>query len=419
MRAAVSLVHLLSGGLVLSLGWLAAALFCAIFPATRPLAVSCWRLAGYNLYPFGRELVRERDIQQFQDHLRTGTLPQGSKTRMDLRGIGIGQALLWAPVGAILVGAHLLHGLLVSLLFSSNPWRTRSFALLGPALLPVGWEVASTTSGRGNFISRSRGLPCRRPARREPLPIRQITRSAGATAGGAMLMLWASFSATGPLIQPGRAGIDGASTAFALARIQNPMPAGLYRIRPEANPPLPLRRGPPPAAAAKERCGAPGAALADRRLARRHLDHALPLGSAPVPVRPAILPVRAVQRAERMQALAATLRYAKARGAECLPDLAERALRSASFGARKAEAARLARKAAPDVILASVGPSPMFGDARRRHRVESRRLEALGRMAALISPAKARENLLLKDAAARVGRTAGLRSAMPSGVTVQ
>ena len=418
MRTAQSLVHLLSGGLVLSFGWFTAALLCALLPVTRPMAGPCRRLAAYNLQPFGRELVRARDVKRFRRYLRTGQLADINP--VEAPGVDVVQAALWAPLGAVLLAAHLLHGLAVAIVCFSNPWRTHSFALLGPALFPLGWQVAPVSSGRLNFVSRSKGLRTQLPPRRvrAPLPVMRIAGSASATAAGAVLVLWASYSSTGPLAVPGGSAPDGRNEAVFLALVQHPMPSDLYRVRPEANPPLPLGQVPARMTAVQGRCGATVAFTADQRLARRHLDHALPLGAAAVRASGA-LQGSVLRRVEKIQALAASLRYAKVAGAPCLPNLTERAVRSASLAARQAEIARLAQKAPPEVIPASLGPSPRSGDARNRHRLDPRRIEALSRMAAFLSPAKADAQIDIEDAAARAAKTAALRSAALPASPVQ
>jgi uncharacterized membrane protein YccF (DUF307 family) len=412
MRTAASLVHLASGGLVLSVLWLAAAAFCVVLPPTRPLARSCLQLAAFNLYPFGRDLVHDADLQNFRLFLRTGRVLRGSG-KPTFSPATIATAIFWSPAALVLIAAHALHGIMVSVLTLSNPWRTQSFSALRPALLPLGWQVVRRSSARARLTHSRRAVPLRYVGRRAGPRFQdrpRLVRSASVTAGSAVLALWASYSATGPLTltatPPG--GYRGPADYIATAA-RHPMPSGLYRVRPEASPPVPL--GWQPLAESPSGCPVKTTGEKEIRLARRHTEFAIPLGAAQLSGRSGFSrPGAALARISKAHLLAASRASAKIQRPSCARSAAQAGLRAASLAAGMAEAERLARKAAPDTILASLGPSPMVAEPRKRHRIDMRDLENINRMAALVSPAKSPRPLRPGDLAARVAKAQELRA---------
>jgi hypothetical protein len=332
----------------------------------------------------------------------------------------IAKGVLWSPAALVLVSAHALHGILASVITLSNPWRTQSFFMLGPAFFPLGWRVVPASPARARFAHPRRRLPLQYVPRRGRCRFQdrpRLIRSVGLTAGSAVLALWASYSATGPLIPsaapPG--GYRGPADYVGQAT-QNPMPSMLYRIRLDASPPVPLGFPPVKLAEAGRGCATELRAETDIRLARRHTEYPLPLGAAQIPARPGLFgPGGALERIGNAQALAASRATSKAAEAPCPKDVAADASRAAALAYRKAEAERLARKAAPDTILASLGPSPMIGEARQRHRLQIRNLQNISRMAALVSPAKSPDQTHADDPAARVARTRWLKVPLSAG----
>lgn len=57
MRALLNLIWVVFAGFWLWLGYLLAGIVACIFIITIPAGVACFRIAGYVLWPFGREVV--------------------------------------------------------------------------------------------------------------------------------------------------------------------------------------------------------------------------------------------------------------------------------------------------------------------------------------------------------------------------
>jgi uncharacterized membrane protein YccF (DUF307 family) len=59
MRFILNVLWLIFGGFFLALAYAIAGLICFLLIVTIPFGVASFRIAGYTLWPFGRELVRK------------------------------------------------------------------------------------------------------------------------------------------------------------------------------------------------------------------------------------------------------------------------------------------------------------------------------------------------------------------------
>lgn len=59
MRFILNVLWLIFGGFILALGYALAGLICVLLVVTIPFGIASFRIAGYALWPFGRELVRK------------------------------------------------------------------------------------------------------------------------------------------------------------------------------------------------------------------------------------------------------------------------------------------------------------------------------------------------------------------------
>ncbi len=57
MRTLLNLIWVAFGGLWLFLGYILAGIIACVFIITIPAGVACFRIAGYVLWPFGRQVV--------------------------------------------------------------------------------------------------------------------------------------------------------------------------------------------------------------------------------------------------------------------------------------------------------------------------------------------------------------------------
>lgn len=57
MRTLLNLIWVVFGGLWLFLGYILAGIIACVFIITIPAGVACFRIAGYVLWPFGRQVV--------------------------------------------------------------------------------------------------------------------------------------------------------------------------------------------------------------------------------------------------------------------------------------------------------------------------------------------------------------------------
>ena len=59
MRTVLNVIWLLTGGLWLALGYILCGIVACIFIITIPAGVAAFRMAGYALWPFGRDVVEK------------------------------------------------------------------------------------------------------------------------------------------------------------------------------------------------------------------------------------------------------------------------------------------------------------------------------------------------------------------------
>lgn len=57
MRTLLNIIWVVFGGLWLFLGYIVAGIIACVFIITIPAGVACFRIAGYVLWPFGRQVI--------------------------------------------------------------------------------------------------------------------------------------------------------------------------------------------------------------------------------------------------------------------------------------------------------------------------------------------------------------------------
>ena len=128
MRLLLNLLWVVLGGLPMALGWALAGLLCALTVVGLPWARSCFVLAGFSLWPFGREAVSRREISGRAD---LGTGPWGL----------LGNGLWFVVAGWWLAIGHLSSALACFVTVIGIPFGLQHIKLALIALAPVGMTV--------------------------------------------------------------------------------------------------------------------------------------------------------------------------------------------------------------------------------------------------------------------------------------
>lgn len=131
IRLVGNILWLVLCGIWLFLGYAVAGVINCIFIVTIPFGIQSFKLAGFALWPFGREVV---------DRPGTGAVASGCGN------------LIWLLTGGLwLALAHAITGALLCVTVIGIPFGKQSFKLIGLALAPFGKMVvpARTTAQIG------------------------------------------------------------------------------------------------------------------------------------------------------------------------------------------------------------------------------------------------------------------------------
>ena len=63
MRTLLNIIWLVLSGLWLAIGYAVAGVVMCVLIITIPFGIQSFKLAGYSLWPFGREIVSAREVQ--------------------------------------------------------------------------------------------------------------------------------------------------------------------------------------------------------------------------------------------------------------------------------------------------------------------------------------------------------------------
>ena len=111
------------GGLVFGLQWLLDALLCALTIIGLPVAVGCWRLGAYALWPLGREPIDKRSLYENMNPLL------------------VLAAVLWLPFGFFMALGHVIVGVLLCVTVLGLPFGIAHFKIARVALCPYAVAV--------------------------------------------------------------------------------------------------------------------------------------------------------------------------------------------------------------------------------------------------------------------------------------
>src|SRR5699024_10463598 len=123
VRTVLNVVWLLLAGLELAIAYALAGLICCILIVTIPWGIASFRIAGYVLWPFGREITRRADAG-------LGSA-QGSI-------IWSGCAGCWRAIG------HVATAFLLAITIIGLPLARANLKLIPLALPPLGRQIVDT-----------------------------------------------------------------------------------------------------------------------------------------------------------------------------------------------------------------------------------------------------------------------------------
>ena len=149
LRFAGNVIWFVFGGAVTALFWLAGAAVFAITIVGLPLTRAAIEMAKMSTWPFGKEVVHIRDLDQ--KGVTAGTAITGA--------IGFLFNILWAfTFGIFLFLSYLVLGVVYCVTIIGIPFGLQCFKLAGISLWPVGRRVVTVelaTAARNNAATRA------------------------------------------------------------------------------------------------------------------------------------------------------------------------------------------------------------------------------------------------------------------------
>lgn len=130
IRTLANVLWVLCGGAITALLWLIAGVIMAVTVIGLPWARSCFVIAGYALWPFGRELVSRKDL--------TGQADIGTS------GLGtVGNIVWFILFGLWIALSHVAAAIGLGITIIGIPFAWAHLKIAGAALVPVGKTAVS------------------------------------------------------------------------------------------------------------------------------------------------------------------------------------------------------------------------------------------------------------------------------------
>ena len=134
MRFAGNVIWFVLGGWYIAAIWLIGALIFALTIVGLPLTRAAIEMAKMSAWPFGKEVVHIRDLDDRKLDYVTATTGT----------IGLIFNIIWASTfGALLFLAYLLAGILCFITIIGIPFALQSWKLAGISIWPVGRRVVT------------------------------------------------------------------------------------------------------------------------------------------------------------------------------------------------------------------------------------------------------------------------------------
>ncbi len=130
MTLILNIVWFVLGGFLSGLGWLLAGVIMAITIVGLPWARSCFMLAGFSFWPFGRDVVRRDELYGRED-LGTGALG------------AVGNVIWFIFCGWWLAIWHISAAVALGITIIGIPFALQHVKLAIASLFPVGRSVVS------------------------------------------------------------------------------------------------------------------------------------------------------------------------------------------------------------------------------------------------------------------------------------
>ncbi len=131
MRLILNILWFVLGGWLSGLLWLLSGVLLAITIIGLPWAFAAFRIAGFSLWPFGRQVV-SRDAHTGQEDLGTGA-------------VGFLMNLVWFVLGGwYLALSHLMLAVAQAVTIIGIPFAVQNVKLAMISLAPVGKVVVET-----------------------------------------------------------------------------------------------------------------------------------------------------------------------------------------------------------------------------------------------------------------------------------
>ena len=123
MRTVLNVIWLLLAGLELAIAYALAGLICCILIVTIPWGIASFRIAGYVLWPFGREVTRRMDA-----------------------GVGsaLGNIVWFVFAGWWLAIGHVVTAFLLAITIIGLPLAWANLKLIPITLTPLGRQIVQT-----------------------------------------------------------------------------------------------------------------------------------------------------------------------------------------------------------------------------------------------------------------------------------
>ncbi|HZU92519.1 MAG TPA: YccF domain-containing protein [Microbacterium sp.] len=126
MRTILNIIWLIFAGLGLWFGYVLAGILLCIPIVTIPWAIASFHIAGYAIWPFGREVVAKP------------TAGVGS---------AIGNVIWVVLAGWWLAIGHIVSGVALCITIIGIPMGIADFKMIPVSLMPLGKEIVSTRDG--------------------------------------------------------------------------------------------------------------------------------------------------------------------------------------------------------------------------------------------------------------------------------
>jgi len=131
MRAIGNFFWFILGGLVMGLAWWLAGFIAFLTIVGIPWAKACFVIGQFSFFPFGREAISRRELNQ-QDDIGTGVL--GS----------IGNIIWFLLAGVWLAIGHIMSALACFVTIIGIPFGLQHLKLAVIALAPIGMTIVSS-----------------------------------------------------------------------------------------------------------------------------------------------------------------------------------------------------------------------------------------------------------------------------------